>query len=87
MKVVIVAIFIAVCLAVGVHSASVSYSISNETLTVDGTADVHLNIPIEGVWDSLTTGKKDRILFIAKTFEQLEIYSFIAENNFSFKTD
>ena len=66
MKVVIVAIFMAICLANGVHSASVSYSISNETLTLDGTADVHLNIPIEGVWDSLTASKKHRQSFLSQ---------------------
>ena len=60
MKVVIVAIFMAICLANGVHSASVSYSISNETLTL------HLNIPIEGVWDSLTASKKHRQSFLSQ---------------------
>jgi len=49
MKYIIVAVFIAIFLTVSVHSASVTYSISNETLTVDGTADVILNISIEGV--------------------------------------
>ena len=58
MKFIIVAVFMAICLAVDVHSASVTYSISNETLTVGGTADLSLNIPIEGVWDSLSQGKK-----------------------------
>lgn len=47
-----------VYLVVDVHSASAAYSISNETLTVHGTADVHLNISIEQVWDSLSQGMK-----------------------------
>jgi len=59
MKFIIVAVFMAmIYLVVDVHSASVTYSISNETLTVGGTADLSLNIPIEGVWDSLSQGKK-----------------------------
>ena len=58
MKFVIVAVFITICLAVGVHSASVTYSISNDKLTVKGTVDVNLNIPIEEVWDGLSKGKK-----------------------------
>ena len=57
MKFIIVAVFMAIYLAVGIHSESVTYSISNETLTVHSTADVHLNISIEGVWDSLSKGK------------------------------
>ena len=59
MKFIIVAVFVVICLAVDVPStASVMYSISNETLTVAGTADVNLNISIESVWDSLSNGKK-----------------------------
>ena len=58
MKFIIVAVFMAIYLAVGAHSASVSYSISNKTMAVDGTADVHLSIPIEGVLDGLSKGKK-----------------------------
>lgn len=58
MNFIIVAVFMAIYLAVGVHSASVAYTISNKTLNVDGTADVHLSIPIEGVLDGLSKGKK-----------------------------
>ena len=58
MKFIMVTVFMAIFLAVDVHSASVAYSITNETLTVDGTANVHLNISIEGVWNSLSKGTK-----------------------------
>ena len=41
----------AISLVVGVHSAPVAYSISNDKLT--------LNIPIEDIWDGLSNGKKN----------------------------
>ena len=50
MKFVIEVAFMAIYLAVVVHSAPV-YSISNDKLT--------LNIPIEDVWDGLSKGKKN----------------------------
>ena len=51
MKFIVVAAFVAIYLAVGVHSAPVvQYSISNDKLNV--------NIPIEDFWDSLSKGKK-----------------------------
>ena len=50
MKFVIVMTFMAIYLAVGVHSAPVAYSFSNDKLT--------LEIPIEDVWDGLSKGKK-----------------------------
>ena len=50
MKFVIVVAFMAIYLAVVVHSAPVVYSISNDKVT--------LNIPIEELWDSLSKGKK-----------------------------
>ena len=50
MKIVIVAAFVAIYLAVGVHSVPIVYSVSNDKLT--------LNIPIEDVWDGLSQGKK-----------------------------
>jgi len=50
MKFVIVALKIICYLAVGVHSAPIAFSISNDKLT--------LNIPIEDVWDGLSQGKK-----------------------------
>ena len=49
MKFIIVAAFMATYLTVGVHSASVAYSISSYKLTVKSTVDVNLNIPIEEV--------------------------------------
>ena len=49
MKFIMVTVFMVIYLAVDVHSASFGYSVSNETLTVDGTANVYLNISIEGV--------------------------------------
>lgn len=58
MKFIMVTVFMVIYLAVHVHSASFGYSVSNETLTVDGTANVYLNISIEGVWDSLSKGMK-----------------------------
>ena len=70
-------------LVVDVHSASVTYSISNETLTVGGTADLSLNIPIEGVWDSLSQGKKHWWSFLSQKPDQLEEYLFIVEYNVS----
>ena len=51
MKLVIVVVFIAIYLTVGVHSAPIAYSFSNDKLT--------LNIPIEDVWDGLSKGKKN----------------------------
>lgn len=50
MKFVTVTAFMAIYLSVGVHSAPVAYSISNDKLT--------LEIPIEDVWDGLSEGKK-----------------------------
>jgi len=58
MKFIIVAVFMAIYLAVNVHSASVTHSVSKDKLTVKGTADVSLNIPIEEVWETLSQGKK-----------------------------
>ena len=58
MKFIVETVFMLVYLVVDVHSASAAYSISNEALTVHGTADVHLNISIEQVWDSLSQGMK-----------------------------
>ncbi|XP_020609333.1 uncharacterized protein LOC110047924 isoform X1 [Orbicella faveolata] len=54
MKFIIVAVFMAIYLAVNVHSASVTHSVSKDKLAVKGTADVSLNIPIEEVWDGLS---------------------------------
>ena len=51
MKIVIVAAFIAIYLAVGVHSVPIVYSVSNDELT--------LNIPIEDLWESLSKGRKN----------------------------
>ena len=51
MKFVIVVVFMAIYLAVGVHSAPIAYSFSNDKVT--------LNIPIEDVWDGLSKGKKN----------------------------
>ena len=50
-KIVIVAAFIAIYLAVGVHSVPIVYSVSNDELT--------LNIPIEDLWESLSKGRKN----------------------------
>ena len=52
MTFVIVVTFVTIYLAVGVHSAPVAYSVSNDKLT--------LEIPIEDVWDGLSKGKKNR---------------------------
>ena len=51
MKFVIVVALVAIYLAVGAHSASIAFSISNDKLT--------LEIPIEDVWDGLSKGKKN----------------------------
>ena len=51
MKFVIVTAFMAIYLAVDVHSAPIAYSFSNDKLTLD--------IPIEDVWDGLSKGKKN----------------------------
>ena len=58
MKFIIVAIFSAIYLAVEVHSASITHSVTKDKLAIKGTVDVSLNIPIEEVWDSLSQGKK-----------------------------
>lgn len=50
MKFVVVTVFMAIYLGVGVHSSPVAYSISNDKLT--------LNIPIEEVWVGLSKSKK-----------------------------
>lgn len=58
MKLVFAAVFLAFYLSVGVDSAaSIQYSISNETLTLHGTADVHLNVSIGEIWARLSEGK------------------------------
>jgi len=75
MNLVFVVAFMAIYLAVGVRSASVAYSISNDKLMVKGTVDVNLNIPIEEVWDGLSKSKKklkdndilDNHVFVALT--------------------
>ena len=69
MKFVIVAVFMAIYLVVGAHSASISHTISNDKLNMKGSVDVNLSIPIEEVWDSLSQGEKHAvmIIFVAKT--------------------
>lgn len=54
MKFVIVAVFIAVYLVIGSHSASISHTVSKDALNITGSVDVKLGIPIEEVWDSLS---------------------------------
>jgi len=54
MKIVIVAAFIAIYLAVGVHSVPIVYSVSNDKLT--------LNIPVEDLWDGLSKGHRYPII-------------------------
>ena len=51
MNFVFVVAFMVIYLAVGVHSAPIAYSVSNDKLT--------LNIPIEDLWDGLSKGKKN----------------------------
>ena len=51
MKFVIVTAFMAIYLAVDVHSSPIAYSFSNDKLTLD--------IPIEEVWDGLSKSKKN----------------------------
>jgi len=46
MNFVFVVAFMAIYLAVGVHSALIAYSVSNDKLT--------LNIPVEDLWDGLS---------------------------------
>ena len=69
MKFVIVAVFMAIYLVDGAHSASNTHTISNDKLNVKGSADVNLSIPIEEVWDSLSQGEKYALMIIfgAKT--------------------
>lgn len=69
MKFVIVAVFMAIYLMVGAHSASISHTISKDKLNMKGSVDVSLSIPIEEVWDSLSQGQKYvmMIIFVAKT--------------------
>ncbi len=60
MKFVIVAVFMAFVLVVGVDSASV-HSVTKTTLTIAGSAtvqgNVQLQVPIEEIWLGLTEGK------------------------------
>ena len=69
MKFVIVAVFMAVYLVVGAHSASISHAVSKDKLNIKGSVDVKLGIPMEEVWDSLSQGEKHAlmIIFVAKT--------------------
>ena len=59
MKSVIVVVFIAFMLVVGVDSGFV-HSVTNETLVINGTADVRTNVqlhvPIEEIWAGLSKG-------------------------------
>jgi len=59
MKFIIVTVFMESYLAVGVLSAPFAYNISNDKLTVKGTVDVNLDIPIEELWDSLSKSKNN----------------------------
>ena len=69
MKFIIAAVFMAIYLVVGAQSASISHTVSKDKLSIKGSVDVSLGIPIEEVWDSLSQGKKHAlmIIFVAKT--------------------
>ncbi|XP_020609342.1 uncharacterized protein LOC110047929 isoform X2 [Orbicella faveolata] len=54
MNFVFVVAFMVIYLAVGVHSAPIAYSVSNDKLT--------LNIPIEDLWDGLSKGHRYPII-------------------------
>ncbi|KAL9966203.1 hypothetical protein ACROYT_G024242 [Oculina patagonica] len=65
MKFVIVAVFMAIVLAVGVDSAFV-HNVTNETLIINGTANIHANVQlhvaIEEIWAGLTEGHRYPII-------------------------
>ena len=67
MRFVIVAVFIAIYLVVGAHSASITHT--NDKLNIKGSVEVNLSIPILQVWDSLSQGEKHAlmIIFVVKT--------------------
>ena len=59
--------FMAIYLAVGVHSAPVALSISNDKLT--------LEIPrIEDVWDGLSKGKKNYNNIASRATQSTSVY-------------
>ncbi|KAL9966202.1 hypothetical protein ACROYT_G024241 [Oculina patagonica] len=78
MKFVIVAVFMAFVLAVGVDSAFV-HSVTNKTLTINGTADVQANVqlhvPIEEIWAGLTEGHRYPIIKSADTIALRSAYT------------
>jgi len=60
MKLVLVLVFVAFCLAVGVDS--VSLSLSSNLLTLSGNAHVQFNEPRETIWAALSNGKNLNII-------------------------
>ena len=70
MKFVIVAVLMAIYLVDDVHSASVTHTISNDKLSIKGSVDANLSIPIEEVWDSLSQGEKNDDHFCRKNLDQ-----------------